>query len=74
MKGNPASRAQGERTRAAIVAAIANGAVRQSEIAARIGVTQSTVCHHINLLIAYNRVREVKPRRVRVTATYEVVP
>ena len=73
MKGDPASRAQGERTRAAVVAAIADGAVRQKEIQDRIGLSPGVVSHHVLQLIAAGRVREATPGRGRIAATYAVI-
>lgn len=73
MKGDPAAHAEGERTRAAIVAQIASGVSLQKEIAARVGVTQSVVSSHIRRLIAAGRVREVTPRRGRIPPTYALV-
>ena len=85
MKGNPTSRAQGERTRvaiahaqgertrAAITVAIAGGAIRQKEIQVRIGLSPGVVSHNIRRLIAAGRVREVTPRRGRIPPTYAVV-
>lgn len=74
MRGPPDAHAQGERTRAGIVAAIKTGISSQKEIAARVGVAQCTVSHQIRRLVAAGRVREVTPRRGNVQPTYAVVP
>ena len=74
VKGDPASRAQGEVTRADIVVAIADGAVRQKEIQDRIGLSLGVVSHHVRRLIAAGRVREATPGRGRIAATYAVEP
>nr|WP_294546688.1 winged helix-turn-helix transcriptional regulator [uncultured Rhodopila sp.] len=73
MKGDPASRAEGERTRAAVVAAIASGAIQQKGIQDRIGLSLGVVSHHVRQLIAAGTVREATPRRGRIAATYSVI-
>ena len=74
MKGDPAARAQGDLTRAAIVAAIADGAIQQKEIQDRIGLSSGVVSHHVRRLIADGRVREVTPGRGCIPVTYAVTP